>query len=345
MPKHPKPEWRSRRPQAVAGHVMTYMLLFALGCSDAVGPRIASGTTLSLTTTALSALDPAQQASYAAWLIDAAGDAHSAGRFVPGVAVSIVSPIDDARAFAITIERPNAALDHPSAQLLLRGDLVNGVADLSVVGALTQGTLPLRERPGQFTMFTPSDNEFFGYPSHEESGVWLFNMNPAGTDQNDFYVRLTQLGVGWTYEGWMVRDHGSAQAIWLSYGKFLPDWTGALNQPDDTGWGPFSGVTDFSNSRLEDFPGDDWISNPLSFPFPAGLTLPLNLREKDAAGKLRWTHVITIEPSSDKGEAIGSEQPFFLKPYVDGFGDLNPGMPRTITFHKEAVPTGRVELR
>jgi hypothetical protein len=143
----------------------------------------------------------------------------------------------------------------------------------------------------------------------------------------------------------MVRDYGSAHEIWLSYGKFLPDWTGTVNAPDDTGWGPFSGVTDFTNSRLEDFPGDDWISNPLHFPFPAELTLPLNLRERDSSGKLRWTHVISIEPVTDKGEPIGSERPFFLRPYADAFGDLNPGVPRTITMHREAVPSAVLEVR
>jgi hypothetical protein len=150
---------------------------------------------------------------------------------------------------------------------------------------------------------------------------------------------------GWTYEGWMVRDLGQPTAIWLSYGKFVPDWTGALNQPDDTGWGPFSGVLDFRKARLEDFPGDDWISNPLHLPWPAELTLPLSLNEKDAQGRLRWTHVITIEPATDRGEPIGSERPFFLRPYVDPFGDQPAGAPRTITFHPETVPHGTATLR
>jgi hypothetical protein len=282
---------------------------------------------------------------YVVWAIDAGGHAHFVSTYPAIAPLTLTSPIGDPRAFEITVELPSALNDKPSDRVLLRGDIDHGVALLSVAGALTQGTLALREHPGQFTMFSPSDNEFFGYPSHEESGVWVFNMNPGATEQNDFYVRLTQLGAGWTYEGWMVRDFGSPQEIWLSYGKFVPDWTGALNQPDDTGWGPFSGVADFAKSHVEDFPGDDWISNPLNYPFPPALTLPLNLREKDAAGKLRWTHVISIEPMSDKGEPIGTERPFFLRPYFDPFGDLNPGTPRTITFHKEVVPTGRVEVK
>ena len=120
---------------------------------------------------------------------------------------------------------------------------------------------------------------------------------------------------------------------------------GRIASEPDAGRRPFSGVADFTNSRLEDFPGDDWISNPLHFPFPSELTLPLNLRERDASGALRWTHIISIEPMTDKGEAIGSERPFFLRPYVDLFGDLNPGTPRTTTMHREAIPSAVPEVR
>jgi hypothetical protein len=194
-------------------------------------------------------------------------------------------------------------------------------------------------------MFSPSDNDTLGYPSNEEAGVWLFNMAPGQTEQKDYYVRVTQLQAGWTYEGWMVRDLGQAGAIWLSYGKFLPDWTGALNQPDDTGWGPFSGVVDYQRARLEDFPGDDWISNPLHLPWRTELPLPLDLREKDTQGRMRWTHVITIEPVTDRGEAITTERPFFLRPYVDPFGDLPPGTARVITLHTETLPHGTATLQ
>ena len=210
---------------------------------------------------------------------------------------------------------------------------------------MTQGDLALRANPGTFTMFSPSDNSWAGYPSHEESGIWLFNMRPRETPQNDAWVRLTQLQPGWTYEGWMVRDEGAPGAIWLSYGKFVPDWTGAVNQRDDTGWGPFSGVLDFRTDGEEEFPGDDWISNPLNFPFPPTLTLPLNLREQAPGGGSRWTHVITIEPALDRGEPIGGERPFLLRPYRDPFGDGEPGVPRGITLHVETMPRGHVAVR
>jgi hypothetical protein len=313
--------------------------------ADPVAPPIEQGATLELTTVALPALDPQRDGSYEAWVVDAEGRAHSAGRFAPVAGgVSLVNPIAGGRAFEITVEPPGDGNDQPSAQRLLRGEFAGRRAELSIVDAVTHGA-GLKDVPGTFTMFTPSDNSWDPYPSHEEAGVWLFNVRPRETPQNDMWVRLTQLRPGWTYEGWMVRDIGTANEIWLSYGKFLPDQTGALSEKDDTGWGPFSGVVDFRTNSVEDFPGDDWIANPLGYPFPSALSLPLNLREKDASGRLRWTHVISVEPATNKGEAIGSERAFFLRPYADPFGDADAGVPRVITYHPDAVPRGTVEAR
>lgn len=315
--------------------------------SDAVAPAPRDATSLSLTLVGLRALDSATEGRYAAWLGDGAGNLHRVGRFTGANTVSLAlpEPVGAAKEVWITVERPGTNDAAPSAQRLLRGVLSGGRAELSIVGAVTQGALSLRAHPGQFTMFSPSDNALNGYPSHEESGIWLFNMQPRETEQGDMWVRLAQLAPGWTYEGWMVRDIDQPNAIWLSYGKFLPDYTGAVNTRDDTGWGPFSGVVDFRTDGEEEFPGDDWISNPMGYPFPKELSLPLNLREATTAGAPRWTHVITIEPTWDRGEAIGSERPFLIRPYVDSFGDAGPGIPRTITYRPENLPTGRAELR
>jgi hypothetical protein len=293
----------------------------------------------------LRSLDPATEGSYEAWMVDAAGRFHSAGRFAGASAATLTFPPGDVKDIWITIEPPGDNDSTPSALRLLRGTFKGGRADLSIGRAVTQGSLTLREHPGQFTMFSPSDNALNGYPSHEESGIWLFNMQPRQTDQGDMWVRLTQLDNAWTYEGWMVRDIGQPNAIWLSYGKFRPDYTGAVNTRDDTGWGPYSGVLDFRTGGEEEFPGDDWISNPLGYVFPKELSLPLDLREKTASGALRWTHVITIEPASDHGEPIGGERPFFIRPYQDLFGDGAPGIPRAITFRPENIPSGRAELK
>jgi len=321
-------------------------LLVPLACGSATdaAPPASAAVRVELTTT-LPRLDRARDGSYEAWLVDAGGARHSLGRFDAGGALALTSRVAGARAVEVTLEPPGDVDATPASQQLLRGTLRGGRAELGYAGAVTQNDLALNDAPGQFTMFTPSDNAVLGYPSREEAGVWLFNMSPGETVQKDYYVRLTQLQRGWTYEGWMVRDIAQAGAIWLSYGKFLPDWTGALNQADDTGWGPFSGVVDFTRARLEDYPGDDWVANPLGLPLPAGLTLPLNLRERDAQGVLRWTHAITIEPASDRGEPLTSERPSIMRPYVDLFGDRAPGVARKLTRRPEGVPRGTVVVR
>jgi hypothetical protein len=331
-----------------AGHsLLAAFLLASVGCGASSGDATGPTTTITsiVLTVALPALDAVREGRYEAWTTDPSGAVHALGTFAAGGTFTFPSPIPDVRSMLVTLEPPGDAHATPSAQVLLRGTLRDGHAELAYQGAVTQSDLPLRERPGQFTMFTPSDNAVNGYPSHENAGVWLFNMAPSETPQKDYYVRMTQLQAGWTYEGWMVRDIGTPKAIWLSYGKFLPDWTGALNQPDDTGWGPFSGVIDFRNAGLEDFPGDDWISNPLGLPWPSALVLPLDLREKDATGRLRWTHVISIEPATDRGEALTTERPFFMRPYADPFGDLPAGAARTVTLNVATMPSGSVTAR
>jgi hypothetical protein len=333
----------ARALPGVSRTVATLVLVMACGCGE--GPTTPAGPRQLVLVTTLPPLDRAREGQYEAWATDASGGFHSLGRFDAGGTLTLPAPPTGATSVVVSLEPPVGSGTQPSEQVVLRGRLVGDQAELRYEGAITQSDLALVGAPGQFTMFSPSDNDSLGYPSHEESGVWLFNMDPGQTAQKDYYVRVTQLQRGWTYEGWMVRDLGQASAIWLSYGKFVPDWTGALNQPDDTGWGPFSGVVDFRRARLEDFPGDDWISNPLHLPWNAELTLPLNLREKDAQGRLRWSHVITIEPASDLGEAIGAERPFFLRPYVDSFGDLPPGAARTITFRAETLPHGTAAVQ
>ena len=323
------------------------LLASACGGSDEpTGVSTSSGTTLSLSVSNLLPLDPALDGHYQAWVLDRAGTPTTLGTVDTrnGTTFTFTNTVPEVASFLITYEPRNDADPGPSAQRLLIGSFRNGRATLSVQGALTLNDAPLREKPGQFTMFSPSDNARNGYPSNEQSGVWLFNMEPRDTPQNDMWVRLSPLQPGWTYEGWMVRDLGAPNAVWLSYGKFLPDATGAVNSRDDTGWGEFSGVTDYLKGE-EEFPGDDWISNPFGYTMPGGLALPLDLREKTTAGVGRWTHLITVEPATDRGEAVTTPRPFTVRPYRDAFGDGGPGIARTITFHSDGVPSGEVVLR
>jgi hypothetical protein len=71
----------------------------------------------------------------------------------------------------------------------------------------------------------------------------------------------------------------------------------------------------------------------------------LNLREKDASGHLRWSHVITVEPATDRGEPLTTERPFFVRPYVDVFGEQGPGIARAVTLRAAGLPTGTADLR
>lgn len=341
---------KPRRPRTAA--LVRLALGAGIACQAACGSDgtgstgVGAGATLRLAITGLGALGPGA-GRYEAWVVNRAGAATSLGTWttLDGGSVTATVPAADADAVMVTWEAATDVNPAPSTHVILRGTLRGGAADLSVVGAVTQANVELHRAPGQFTMFSPSDNAKHGYPSFEESGVWLFNMAPRQLPQNDMWVRLGQLQPGWVYEGWMVRDLGQSGAIWLSYGKFLPDATGAINTRDDTGWGPFSGVLDYKTAGEEEFPGDDWISNPLNLPFPAGLSLPLNLREKTVTGALRWTHAITVEPSSDRGEAVSAERPFVIRPYRDLFGEGEPGIPRTINFRPDGVPAGRVTVQ
>lgn len=317
----------------------------ALGCGGGDAPPFdPAEARIELALDGLRSLDPLREGSYAAWVEDGSGSLHPAGPVVPDAGGGALAPLPvaDAAHLVVTVEPPGDADPGPSPQRLLRGSFRGGRAELSL--AATAGGRPLRASPGQFTMFTPSDNHRAGYPSNEHAGIWLFNSAPRQTEQNDHWVRLAQLGEGWVYEGWAVRDFGTPGAVWLSYGKFVTDGAGVVNARDDTGWGPFSGVLDFATAGEEDYPGDDWISNPLGYPVPGNLPLPLNLQEKDAAGAPRWTHVITLEPSRDRGEPVGSERPFLLQPYRDPFGDGRPGTAQPITL-REGLPRGTATIR
>lgn len=312
------------------------------GGGSALAP---AGAGLELSLHGLRALDPASEGHYELWAVDASGTPRSAGRFVPGDGVRLANPAADARELRVTVEPPGDGDPAPSPQLLLRGRVRDGGAEMRIEGAVTAAELALREKPGQYTVFTPSDNHRYGYPSNEYAGVWLLNSTviSQGIDQ---WVRLTPLKPGWVYEGWMVRDPGLPGEVWMSYGKFTPSNDGAVNRRDQNGWGPFSGVDDYVTAGAEDYPGDDWVSNPFGFPVPGDLPLPVDFRERDAAGEFRWWHVITVEPewNLSREEKVSSERPFLLQPYRDRFIDNGIGRGRPITLRPEGIPGGRVRV-
>jgi hypothetical protein len=302
-------------------------------------------------------LDPGSEGTYEAWVVTRAGRAVSAGRFLlpPDGRVTLAVRTDDPQSVMLTIEPPGDDDDSPSDLRLLGGEFEGSEAVLDVTGYLTSG-VALEPAPGTHVLFTPSDNSERGYPSHEDAGIWLFNIRGDTLDAS-FFLTFTPLSSGWIYEGWMVRDRGTGQELWLSYGKFEPDVRKKVRTRDDTGLGPFSGQLGYREAMPDEivFPGDDWIANPHGYPVPGGLTLPVDLNgcsrlpaDCEAAGQergpSRWSHVITIEPRADLGEQPWAARPFLVRPYRNPVGEAAPDVARTIGFYPDELPRGTVRI-
>lgn len=337
----------ARAPGTARSTRVALAMLVALAGAAACGDdptAPAAGARLALEATGLRALDPARDGTYEAWVIDAGGMAHSVGRFaaLDGSALEFDLPIAAPRAVLVTLEPPDDSDPAPSDARLLGGSFRGSSATLSIEGFVTAFG-PLDDAPGAHSLFTSSNNVSLGYPSLEHSGLWLFSLDPSINESGSRFVHLTILDPGWLYEGWIVRDHGTQEAVWIAYGKFRPDAYGFLNSRDATGSGPFSGDADYRNGGIEDVPGDEWTVNPFGLALPGGQELPLRLDEVDAAsGEPRWSHVITVEPAFEEDEPLLTERPFVVQPYLNAIAAGPPGDPRVIGYVEEGVPHGRV---
>lgn len=163
-------------------------------------------------------------------------------------------------AVVISIEPENDTDPAPSATHILAGDVVDGVAELSIGHDSALGT-NFVGATGEFVLATPTDGDRV---NDEFSGVWflVFPGPTAGLD-------LPVLPEGWTYEGWTVIDG-------------TPVTTGTFRSAvgsDDAA--PYSGTV-----RTPGFPGEDFLFNA-----PAGLTFPLDLSGS--------TVVVSVEPVPD----------------------------------------------
>lgn len=363
------PQHRGLRPFTTL--VLAVVCFLAAGCGDhGAGPPVLDPVELTLVLENLPPVDPEEEGRYEAWVVDTDGNTYSAGQFTSPAGqgpadISLESPVTNPVEVYVTLQPPGHAEEGPSEQRLIGGSFGGTGADLDHVSYLTPG-VPLVEAPGTHALFTPSDNAELGYPSHEDAGIWLFNVRPetgvADSLNPDFFLKFTPLPAGWTYEGWVVRDFGSEEAVWLSYGKFEVDaLPGPFHQRarfrDDVGLGPFSGRIDYVSAMEEEItmPGADWVANPLDLPVPGGLRLPLDLNGCVASEEQcrnasqepepsRYTHVITIEPTRDRGEPPWLARPFFLRPYRNAIGEDGAGSPRVIEFFPDELPHGRAEL-
>lgn len=347
----------ARRTTAIS--LIVLAPLVSLRCDNSFGPLDASTATLELRIEAFPPLDATTNGEYEAWVIDSDDVVRSAGRFDGADSgahvITLESPIGNPTNIMITIEPPGDDDGRPSLARLAGGRVSNGSATLDYNGYLTPG-VQLEPDPGTHVLFTPSNNGETGYPSTEDAGIWIFNIEGDSAD-GSFFITLTPLTEGWTYEGWVVRDLGQADEVWLSYGKFRPDSRRKVNTRDNSGLGPFSGQLDYRFAMPFEIymPGDDWVSNPHGYPLPDNVALPLDLNGCVATvsdcsefgqepGPSRWTHVITIEPRADENEAPWLALPSMIRPYRNPIGETSWTTPRAIHFFEEQLPRGTAQV-
>ena len=179
---------------------------------------------------------------------------------------SLADDVSAATAVVITIEPAVDPDPGPAAAKPLAGDVVNGVAELTVGHPAALGD-DFTSAGGQFLVATPTtaDNAADDY-----SGVWFLEVTDSGPVAG---LDLPTLPEGWVYEGWAVID---GQPV--STGRFVDP-----GAPDD-----FSGFS--GPDGAPPYPGEDFIVNA-----PDGLTFPTDLRGE--------TIVVSIEPADDDSPA------------------------------------------
>lgn len=308
------------------------------GCgSDAAG--LDAGARLEVAVHGLRPIDAATEGMYELWAHPRTGAPISLGTVsIAGdpTIVTVELPSGDIASMSLTVEPPGDVSSDPSASVLMAGAIGASGGRMVIEKSVTDGR-PLQPEPGHHSLFTSSNNVELGYPSFENSGLWLFSISVQVNKHRTREVKLTPLLRGWLYEGWIVRDFGTPGAIWISYGKFRPDPLSLLTSRDHTGSGLFSGDEDFVNGGVEDVPGDEWTTKRIAGTFgldlPHGLDVPLALDAVDpATGEAVWSHVITIEPAFDETEPLTTERPFALRPYRNAIGAGSAALPRKILY-------------
>lgn len=319
-------------------------LVLALGsCDDPAG--VAPGDLLRVEVRGLAPVDPAQ-GTFELWVVDHDEAAHSLGRVAPDaeldpLVVEFEVPAGGARRVDLTLEPPGDVDARPSRYRVLSGELDGARGTLTVEGSITDGR-PFVPNPGHHSLFTSSNNVAEGWPSAENAGLWLFSIYTNVNDHGSREVHLIPLDPAWLYEGWIVHRPGTAEEIWISYGKYRPDLYGLLTSRDHTGSGPFSGDEDFRNGGVEDVPGEEWTVDHPEYDIPGGLELPLELDALDPqTGEAVWYHVITVEPAFDESERITTERPFVVRPYRNPIGEGRASDPRRIEY-QENDPVGTI---
>ena len=182
---------------------------------------------------------------YEGWLI-VNGAPIAAGRFDAADEVEFKFDADytEATAYILTIEPRFNDDPAPSSTHILGGDLVNGVADITIAhpGALGDDYTNVS---GSFILAAPSSTT----PERDFlKGIWFLDMS-SGAPMSS--LNLPALPAGWAYEGWVATANGP-----ISTGRFT-----SLEGADSDGAGPAAGP-----NAGPPFAGQDFIEPALELP-------------------------------------------------------------------------------
>jgi hypothetical protein len=148
--------------------------------------------------------------------------------------------LENAATFMVTIEPLPDPDPAPSAVHVLGGDMIGGVALLTMDHPAALGN-SFTNISGSYILAAPSVGEDAPY-AH---GIWW--LDPEGGSRPA--LDLPALAEGWAYEGWVVGPDGP-----ISTGRFT-----SVNGPDSDGGGPAAGP-----EATPPFPGQDFINPPLT---------------------------------------------------------------------------------
>ena len=195
------------------------------------------------------------------------------GEAVEGGSFAVGDEAANANLVVLTIEPSGDTDTIPAATKYVGGELVDGVANLTINVGPTLGS-DFSDASGSYILATPTN----GDGSDETSGVWFLDLSEGSPAAG---LNLPELPEGWEYEGWAVID---GQPI--STGRFT----------DPAAADDFAG---FSGEQAgPPFPGEDFLVNA-----PEGVSFPVDLSGAPI--------VISVEPSPDDSPAPFAFKPLF----------------------------------
>ncbi|MCA9390108.1 hypothetical protein KC571_01785 [candidate division WWE3 bacterium] len=206
----------------------------------------------------------------------------------------------------VTIEVGDTNVSEPSATVLMRGKLQNGI------GAMEFSAVDLSAAEGTFVLATPTN----GADTDETSGIWFISLNDDKTEESAG-LTVPTAPEGWQYAGWV--DYNG---VILETGKFVSpnaaDFLGLYNGDQDA----------------PPFPGEDFINNA---PNTIESGFPIALPSDN-------TRVyVTLEPISEEfaEETLGLEV-FSANVAADAQPQTNYSFERV---YQDNFPSGLVVIR